>query len=128
MKILKPLFLATLTLATTACVSLDSVVMAAFDNYQGTSDKPFSKFICDNNYKTLISYQSDSHVVVSFKDGKNTFVIDAYQPTNSQERLYIAKTNTVKWHEHGDGTATLTYPDSNWRDTKKVWQTSCRPR
>lgn len=63
----------------------------------------------------------------SFKTGKDTFIDRTYRVGGASGDYYANRANTLRWHEK-NGTGVLTYPDSRYRTTGKLWDTVCRPR
>lgn len=118
-----------LALMATACVSVDGITTPVLDVMTGGSGSAnMTRFTCDNGYKVLINRKSADHIIINFNNGKDVFVVPAYNKSPaSQKPYYVADTNTVKWSEN-NGVAEFTYPDNNYRDTKKIHQTTCRTR
>lgn len=128
MSIFKKLAPMALVLLASACVSLEGVEIGGLDNGASSgSSSNIGKFRCDNGYKVLVNYKSANHTVVSFNNGKDTFIVQTYRAPSASGNYFVNDANTLRWHEQG-GTAVLTYPDSQYRTTKKLWDTVCRPR
>ncbi|SUA36196.1 MliC family protein [Neisseria sp. Dent CA1/247] len=128
MSIFKKLAPMALVLLASACVSLEGVEIGGLDNGASSgSSSNIGKFRCDNGYKVLVNYKSENHAVVSFNNGKDTFIVQTYRAPSASGNYFVNDANTLRWHEQG-GTAVLTYPDSQYRTTKKLWDTVCRPR
>ncbi|MDO5070063.1 MAG: MliC family protein [Neisseria zoodegmatis] len=128
MSIFKKLAPMALVLLASACVSLEGVEIGGLDNgASSSSSSNIGKFRCDNGYKVLVNYKSANHAVVSFNNGKDTFIVQTYRAPSASGNYFVNDANTLRWHEQG-GTAVLTYPDSQYRTTKKLWDTVCRPR
>ncbi|OSI09862.1 MliC family protein [Neisseria zoodegmatis] len=128
MSIFKKLAPMALVLLASACVSLEGVEIGGLDNGASSgSSSNIGKFRCDNGYKVLVNYKSANHAVVSFNNGKDTFIVQTYRAPSASGNYFVNDANTLRWHEQG-GTAVLTYPDSQYRTTKKLWDTVCRPR
>ncbi|MDO1509066.1 MULTISPECIES: MliC family protein [unclassified Neisseria] len=83
--------------------------------------------MCDNGYKVFVNYKSADNIVVSFNNGKDTFIVPAHRAPAASGEYYANDANTLRWHEK-NGTAVLTYPDSNYRTSRKLLETTCRPR
>lgn len=122
MNILKTAAPLALALLTTACISLDGVAVGGYES--GPSKHPRATFQCENGYRVLVNYREDG-VKLAFITGKDTFVIGADPKPAASGKLFVAKTGTVKWHEKGSG-GVLTYPDSHYVTTKKLWDTACK--
>lgn len=123
MKVLKTAAPLALALLTTACIGLDGAAIGSYES--GPSKHPRATFQCENGYRVLVNYRGADGIMLAFKTGKDTFVIGADEKPAASGRLFVAKTGTVKWHETAGG-GVLTYPDSQYRTTKKLWDTACK--
>ncbi|WP_107855614.1 MliC family protein [Neisseria weaveri] len=128
MSIFKKLAPMALVLLASACVSLEGVEIGGLDNGASSgSSSNIGKFRCDNGYKVSVNHRSADHAVVSFSNGKDVFMVPTRRTRSASGDYFVNDENTLRWHEQG-GTAVLTYPDSQYRTNKKLWDMVCRPR
>lgn len=128
MSIFKKLAPMALVLLASACVSLEGVEIGGLDNGASSgSSSNIGKFRCDNGYKVSVNHRSADHAVVSFSNGKDVFMVPTRRARSASDDYFVNDENTLRWHEQG-GRAVLTYPDSQYRTTKKLWDTVCRLR
>lgn len=84
---------------------------------------PAARFRCDNGYRVLVVYKSDDHIVVSFNNGKDTFIAKTYRNGGH----YANDLDNLRWREE-QGRAEFTYPDSDYRSSGRLLHTVCHRR
>ncbi|MDO4683186.1 MAG: MliC family protein [Lautropia sp.] len=121
--VLTPLLAASMM---SACLSLDGVSIGGLESSPEDS-KNFKRYQCDNGYKMAVNYKSSDAITLSFNNGKDTFFVRANRAPAASGAYYENEAKTVTWHVKND-TGILTYPDSQYRTTRKLWETTCGPR
>lgn len=119
MNILTPVLAAALM---SACVSLEGISMPGSDASADSANT--ARFQCENGYKVLVNYKSADQIVVSFNNGKDTFVVNANAASAASGEYYENDAKTLTWHEK-KGTAVFTYPASDYKSSGKIMETVC---
>lgn len=122
MRILKPLTSLALVSLLGACISIDGVAIGGLE--QSPEDDTFKRYRCENGYKVAVTYKDTETITLSFNNGKDTYIVKANRAPAASGEYYENDAKTVTWHVKND-TGVLTYPDAQYRDTKKLWNTVC---
>ncbi len=116
-----------LTLLTAGCLSIDLTGVEIGGLPPKDPNAKYGYFNCDNGYRASVKYRSPDRISLHFNNGKDNFIDFADRKPSASGTLYANAANTLRWHENQNG-GVLTYPASDYRTSRKLLDTVCRPR